>query len=141
MPVSQCHLRDLAVQNMDGPFSLFRHVVVVGDQDNGVALGVKLMENVNDLLAGFGVQCAGGFVCQNQLGIGDDGPGDGHTLLLTAGKLCGHVLCPGQKAYPIQGGFHPLLALRSGNTLVNQRQFHVFFRGELGDQVELLDQK
>jgi ribosomal protein S18 acetylase RimI-like enzyme len=59
----------------------------MGNQNDGIALRMKLVVNINDLLTGSGIQRAGGFVRQNQLGIGDDRPGNGHALLLSAGQF------------------------------------------------------
>ena len=42
----QRHLRDLAVQNMNGPGCLLGNIVIVGNEDNGIALLMKLMKNI-----------------------------------------------------------------------------------------------
>lgn len=89
----QCHLRDLAVQNVDRALCLPGHIAVMGNEHDGVALAVELVENDDDLLAGFGIQRAGRLVSQNQLGICYNGSGDSDTLLLSTGKLRGQVLC------------------------------------------------
>jgi acyl-CoA thioesterase-1 len=47
-----------------------------------------------DLAAVVAVQVAGGFVGQEDQGVGDQGPGDGHALLLTAGQLGGKMSPP-----------------------------------------------
>ena len=39
-----------------------------------------------------GVEIAGGFVGEDDFGVGDDGAGDGDALLLAAGELVGVVV-------------------------------------------------
>ena len=41
------------------------------------------------ILAGFGIQIAGGFICQNDSGCCRQRTGNGYSLLLTAGELIG----------------------------------------------------
>ena len=57
-----------------------------------MAFGVQFHEQVHDILAALGVQCAGGFVRKNDLTAVHHGTGNGHTLLLAAGKFVGLVL-------------------------------------------------
>lgn len=61
---------------MDGTLSLFCNIVVVGNQDNGVALLMQLVKDIDDFPAGLGIQRTGWFVSENQLGIGNDGSAD-----------------------------------------------------------------
>jgi hypothetical protein len=61
----------------------------VGDHDDGRAFVIEGLKNVHHLLAIGGIEVAGRFVREDQLGIADDGAGDGRALLLTAGKLVG----------------------------------------------------
>ena len=57
---------------MNGPLCLLGNIAVMGDEDDGVALFMQFMENIDNLLTGLGIQRTGGLVSQNQLGIGDD---------------------------------------------------------------------
>ena len=53
------------------------------------------MEGVQDLQhmpAGLGVQSAGGLIGHDDGGVGGDGPGDGHPLLLASGQVVGQIL-------------------------------------------------
>ena len=113
----------------------------MGDEHDGIASCVELVENIHDLNGGFGVQVSGGLVSQDQTGFGDDGPGNGHPLLLAAGKLCGQVTRPLLQVHPGQGRLHPFLPFGPGHLLVDQGQLHVFFRRELGNQVKALKNK
>ena len=67
-------------------------VLFVGDHDDGAALAVQPVEQLQDLVCGLQVQAAGGFVDQQKLGVADQRPSDGHALHLAAGELAGVVL-------------------------------------------------
>jgi hypothetical protein len=86
---------------------------------------VGLLEQLHDLLRGGGVERPGGLVGQQQPGLGDEGPGDGHPLLLAARHLGGDVLGPGRQAHPVQRleGLRPPAA--AGTAAVLQRQLDV----------------
>ena len=91
------------------------------------------------MLARFGVQSAGGLVGHDDGGMGGDGPGDGHPLLLTAGHFGGLVLPAVGHAYLFQGLHHDIPALQDRHTLIDQGQLHIFIGGEGGDQVIALE--
>ena len=50
-------------------------------------VAVEVRRSVQDFLAGLLVEVAGRLVGQEQLGLGDQGPGDGGPLHLAAGEL------------------------------------------------------
>ncbi len=61
---------------------------VVRDHDDRLLkLAVELFQQVEDLAAGGAVEIAGRLVGDQQVGVGDDRPGDGDALLLAAGEL------------------------------------------------------
>ena len=65
---------------------------VVGDHHQGLGKGPDgALEQGQHVGAGPAVQVAGGLVGQDQGGLGHQGPGDGHPLLLPAGELVGHA--------------------------------------------------
>ena len=65
----------------------------MGNHDNGlVELLAGPLQKGDDLLAGFGIQVAGGLVGQDNGRFGSQGPGDGHPLLLPPGQLVGHAV-------------------------------------------------
>ena len=72
-------------------------------------------------------------------GMGGDGAGDGHALLLAAGHLGG--LVPGAlgQTHPLQGGLHPVGPLGGGHALVDEGQLHILPGVEGGDEVEALE--
>ena len=64
----------------------------MGDKGDGLALLMEALEQAHDLVGSTGVEVTGGFVCEHDDGVVDQGAGDGHTLLLTARELVGHVV-------------------------------------------------
>ena len=83
---------DLAVADVDDAMSVFGDVGLVGDEHDGVALGVERVEEGHDLDAGFGVEVAGGLVGEDDGRAVDQGAGDGDALALAAGELVGLVV-------------------------------------------------
>src|SRR5512135_929222 len=82
----------LEVDPLPGPRGDVR---LVGDHDHGdVLLVVELLEDGHDLEAGLAVEVAGGLVGQDHGGVVEQGPGDGHPLLLAARELVGLVVGP-----------------------------------------------
>ena len=65
----------------------------MGHQYDGRALFPgKPQEHLHDLFGRFGIQVAGGLIGKYHLGIGDEGAGDAHTLLLAAAHFIGTVV-------------------------------------------------
>ena len=61
---------------------------VVRNEDHGKAeLGLKIVEQLDDLLLDGNVQSGRGFVADDQLGVAGKGHSDQDTLTLAAGKL------------------------------------------------------
>ena len=58
----------------------------MGDHDDETVFG-HLFQKVHDLDRGLRVESAGGLVRQDDVGVVDQGPGDGDALHLTAGEL------------------------------------------------------
>ncbi len=95
----ECFARIIIASNFVEDFAVFdeddaRGVTggegVVGDhEDGGGEVLVEVAEGFEELAGGFGVEGAGGFVGEDDLGIGDDGAGGGDTLFLAAGELVG----------------------------------------------------
>ena len=91
----------------------------------------------HDILAGFGVQVAGGLVGQDDGGLGRQGPGDGHPLLLAAGEVVGQVPELFLQAQSLDDLVHVggvgLLAVQLN------REDDVLIDAEDGDQVVVLE--
>ena len=87
-----------------------RHFRIVRHEDDGDALGVELLEHPQDLDAGVRIEVAGRLVGQHQRRAVDQGPGDGHALLLAAGHLRGLVIAAVGQSHPLQEDVVPAVA-------------------------------
>ena len=86
-----------------------------------------------------GFRSAGGFVCQNQLGVRDEGPGHSSPLLLAAGDLIGVFRQDVRDAQLICDGAELLLHLPVVCARQHQGQIDVVLKGEGVQQVEVLE--
>src|SRR5882724_10023302 len=82
---------DDAVADGDDAMGILGDIGLVGDYDDGVAVGVELVEESHDLVAGLGVEVSGGLVGEDDGGAVDEGASDGDTLALASGELVGLV--------------------------------------------------
>ena len=83
---------DLSIPEFDDTVAeMFGKVPVMGDDDDKLVLG-KLLQGLEDLFSGIGIQGSRRFVSEDDLGVLDQGPGDGNPLLLTTGKFIGFSL-------------------------------------------------
>ena len=67
-------------------YDAIRHggdVLLMGDDDNGCALGVDLFKDIHHIMGCAAIQCTRGFICQQNGRLGDHGPGNGCALFLT----------------------------------------------------------
>ena len=112
---------------------------VVGDDDEGgVALGLQAAEDAVDLVAGAGIELAGGLVGEEQDRVLHEGAGDGDSLLFAAGKLVGAVV----EAVAEADGGEQLDGLDlhlGGDAAGEERDEDVLDRGEVADEVEGLE--
>lgn len=131
---------DEAVAEDDGAAGVAGDVLVVGDEDDGDALLlVELPEEADDLAAGAAVEVASGLVAHEDVGVVDQGPGDGDTLLLTAGELAGMVMQAVGEADERQFVLGALTALAKGDAAgVEERELDVFERRSASQQIEIL---
>ena len=130
---------DLAVPDAQGPVRVGRDVGLVGDQDDGVALGVQPLEEPHDLLAGLGIEVPRGLVGEEDRGLHDEGSGDGHPLALPARELARPVGDPRPEVHHVEGAPGDGQPLFLGHPGVDERQLHVVERGGAGQQVEGLE--
>ena len=93
----------------------------------------------HDLLAGAGIQVAGGLVGQQYHRTGHDGAGDGHPLLLSARQFRRGMVLPPAQPHLRQGLPSRRMAHGSGFAPVDQRQLHIFQGGGARQQVETLE--
>ena len=114
---------------------------IVGNDDDGLAGGAAgILQQLQDALAGDIIQRAGGLVTEQELGVFRQRPGDGHPLLLSAGKLIGiGVGLVGQTDLFQQGPRLLLRLLPVPPQHMDLRIREVFQNGEMGKQVEALE--
>ena len=132
---------DLTVQHADGTGSiLFRQLRIMGNHDDQTILS-HFLQDVHDLHAGLGVQCAGGLIRQDDVGIVHQRTGNGHALHLAAGHLGGLLAQLIAQTYILQHLDGPLAALRLGHAGQGQGDLDVLQHGLMGDQVVALEYK
>ena len=81
---------DQAVLQEDLALGLFDDVLLVGNDDHGVAAPMDILDERHDLLRGVTVERARGFVRENHLGLVHQCARDGDALLLPTRQLIGH---------------------------------------------------
>ena len=54
-----------AIPQTNDTRAALHHALVMGDKDQGLSLLIEFVEEVEDFLAGLGIQIAGGFIGQN----------------------------------------------------------------------------
>ncbi len=87
---------------------------------------MESFEDVEDFLAGLGIQSARRLVRQNDGWIPHDGAGDGDALLLSSGEFVGFVCGLVGKPDAFEGGKGPGLALGFRDALVRERKHDLF---------------
>src|SRR5258707_10240883 len=109
---------------------------VVRDHQHGLAVLLhQAMDQLHDFIGAFAVEVAGGLVAEEKGWVGDDGAGDGYTLLLSAGELARIVVHAIREADDAERGFDVLAAIGSRELGEEERQFDVLESGEHGNEV------
>ena len=80
---------DLAVADMHNAMRKLRDISFVRHEHDGIALGVQMVEERHDLLAGLGVEIAGRLIGEDDRRMIDQGTGDGYALALAAKSSLG----------------------------------------------------
>ena len=106
------------------------------DDDDGAALFVEALEEREDIFAGLGVEGSGRFVGKDDGGVGDDGPGDGDALFLSAGELVGLVVVAILEADDIEGV--QSFVLGAAGAGVEEGKLHILEGAHPGQQIERL---
>jgi hypothetical protein len=84
---------DFSVAHVEDAVGYLCGLGIVSDHQHGlVELAGGGAEHLEDGVGVFGVEVAGGLVGEDDRGAGNEGTGDGYTLLLAAGELVGTVL-------------------------------------------------
>ena len=129
----------LAVPDEEDPLGVAGGLGGVGDHEDGLALGVDLLEEGEEAVGGPAVQGPGGLVGQDDPGLGDEGPGHRHPLLLAAGDLVGELPQQLLQPQPPGQGRQALGHLRVGLSRQHQGQQDVIPDGEGVQKVEVLE--
>src|ERR1035438_1528416 len=130
---------DYDVFDVDDAVGVFGDVVLVRNEDDGIAFGVQAIEQGHDLVAGLGVEISGGYIGEDDGRFIDQSAGDGDALPLASGKFVGLV---GHARFHADRGQHRLGtfgALFGGNACIDEGQFHVVQGSRAGEQVESLE--
>jgi hypothetical protein len=86
-------LLDASVDDVEDAVTGAGEIGVVGDDDEGFVVVVgEFEEERHDFRAVFGIEVAGGFVGEEDIGIVDKGAGDGGALLFAPGEFGGEMV-------------------------------------------------
>ncbi len=130
---------DGAVADGDDAVGVLGDVGLVGDEDDGVALGVEIVEEGHDLVAGLGVEVSGGLVGEDDGGMVDQSAGDGDPLALAARELVGFVHHAGAEVDGFEDGLGAGDAFGGRGAVVDEGKLDVVQRGGAGEQIEGLE--
>jgi hypothetical protein len=127
---------------MDDAPGVMRHIRLMRHHDDRDALlAVEAAEQLHDFVAALAVKVAGRLVSKQHQRVGDDGAGDGNTLLLAAGKLGRGVVFPSIEADFGQCGTSSGVTGFHRFATIEQRQFDILLRRSAREQVEALKDK
>src|SRR3989441_5535379 len=131
---------DLAISDVEHAIRDARNPSVVGDNDYGLLeISVQSLEEIQDFLAGLGVELSGRLVCQEQGWIVRQGDCDGDPLLLAAAQLVRPMTRPLGEADEIEEFLRPSLPCRGVFGGEAHWQLDVLLGGERWDEVEELE--
>ena len=119
---------------------MVRQLRIVRDHDDQ-AVARHVLEQIHDLHGRRRVQGPGRLVSQHDLGIVDQGTGDGHALHLSARKLARALVNVLAQADFLQRLARTLAALGMPHARERKRQLHVFQDGLMRDKVIALEHK
>src|SRR5437879_7194338 len=102
-------------------------------------LFVQALHDLEHLCGGVAVEIAGGLVCEQECGIGDDGAGDGYALLLSSGELFRQMVNSVSQANQRERSHHMIATLILVQFGQQKRQLDIFEGGENRDQIECLE--
>ena len=131
---------DVAVAQADRARAAFGHGVIVRDHQHRRAQAVvQIVNQLQDLRAGVGVQIAGGLIGKQNRREDAERAGDGHALALAAGEFVGQVIEAGAQLHEFEQLAGALVDLFAGPSAQVQRQRDVFQAGQRRQQVEELE--
>src|SRR5574341_312830 len=131
-------LLDLTVSQGNGSLRVGGDDGIMRDHDERGTLPVNLVQQAHNLLPRMAVEVADRFIRDNQHGIVDQRPRNGHTLLLAAGEFMRLMMKPVAEADPLQQFARSLFVLLRAfmiGAVVGQWQHDVAERGGAREQV------
>ena len=131
---------DESVLDMDNLIGLVGYTAFVGYHHDGHSLFlVQFLQQVHHFHARFGVEGSGRLIGKDDFGFGDEGTGDGYTLLLSSRHLVGIMVGPLLQAQFFEIFHRQFVALLAAHALVEEWKLHVFHRRLERDEVERLE--
>ena len=132
---------DQPVADPDDTPGLPGDILLVRDNDDGVAVQGKLLEQGHDFRSRLGIEISRRLVGKQNRRLVDKRAGDSDALALAAGKFVRLVMDAVGQADAGQRLHRDLPAFVRGNAGINQRQFHIAQRVGARQQVECLENK
>ena len=130
---------DLPILESIHLFRLSGQIQVMGYYYHGQTLAIQVSKQFEDHLRGCRVKVPSGFVCQDDIGIVDQGAPNGHTLHLASRELSGQMISSIGKAHHLQDFINPAFALILMLAAKEQGKLDVFARRKGGHEIELLE--
>ena len=103
------------------------------------AVGIEFLQQGHHFVAVGRVEVTRRLVGQDDFRVGDDGAGNGHTLLLATAELLRIVLRTMGNLHAVEGPVHTLHPFADGHAGIEQRQFDVLEHRQFVYQVEALE--
>ena len=130
---------DASVEQIDDPVGETGIVLGVSHHDDRGPFPVQFGEQLHHFGSVLRVQVTGRLIGEDDLRIRNDSTCDGHTLLLSSGKLLREMARAVADVHPFQDIVHHLLTLAGFYFQVGKREFHVFEHVQFVNQVEALE--
>src|ERR1044071_10042617 len=99
------------------------------DDDDGLFLTDKVLEDADDLVAGLLIEIAGRLVGEDERRVVDQRTGDGDALALAAGELVRAVLGAVDQADALERFHGPLAPVAAAGAGVEQRELDILQHG------------
>ena len=125
------HANDAAAEVVDD-------FAVVGGHEGGDAVAVDFEQQAHDLARVRGVDAVGGLVAEQDIGLGNDGAGEGDLALFAAGELPGEPLGLVGQGHAIEYLVDRQVNFAIGAPTDLERQAHVLADGGVGQQAGVL---
>src|SRR5262249_30702282 len=126
------------VEDVEPPARVRGEIAIVGYHDDGDAVAVHLLEELHDLARHQRIEVAGGLIAEEEVGLADEGAGDGDALLLPARELRRKMAAARREVDALEDALDLVAALAGRQAAVAERQIDVVPDVEVGHEVEAL---